>query len=162
MHNLRLTLSDIKVEVSFKSGRQNFSLAHNGFASVNSNHQAAYIRDGKLHAFEEMNIPGILLAGTVSSGGTLSNAWGEYAERTGLTYNDAGGVRVIRLTFYKPLPCGSNYVVSVVPNEDGAVYGCMAVVRRKTEKYCEFRIVNDSGGEVGGVGLDFIVVGRNK
>ena len=158
----QLSMSNISVDVSFKSGRQNFSLAHNGFASVNSNHQAAYIRDGKLHAFGEMNIPGILLAGTVSSGGTLSNAWGEYAERTGLTYNDAGGVRVIRLTFYKPLPCGSNYVVSVVPNEDGAVYGCMAVVRRKTEKYCEFRIVNDSGGEVGGVGLDFIVVGRNK
>ena len=109
-----------------------------------------------------MNIPGILLAGTVSSGGILSNAWGEFASGTGLTYNDAGGVQVIRLTFTKPLPCGSNYVVSVVPNEDGAVYGCMAVVRRKTERYCEFRIVNDSGGEVGDVGLDFIVVGRNK
>ena len=162
VHNLRLSLENIKVEVSFKSGRQNFSLAHNGFASVNSNHQAAYIRDGKLHAFGEMNIPGILLAGTVSSGGILSNAWGEFAAGTGLTYNDAGGVQVIRLTFTKPLPCGSNYVVSVVPNEDGAIYGCMAVVRRKTERYCELRVVNDSGGEVGDVGLDFIVVGRNK
>ena len=158
----QLSMSQISIDVSFKSGRQNFSLAHNGFASVNSNHQAAYIRDGKLHAFGEMNIPGILLAGSVSSGGYLSNAWGEFAAGTGLTYNDAGGVRVIRLTFNKKLPCGSNYVVSVVPNEDGAVYGCMAVIRRKTEKYCEFRIVNDSGGEVGGVGLDFIVVGRNK
>lgn len=162
VHNLRLSLVDIKVDVSFKSGRQNFFLAHNGFASVNSNHQAAYIRDGKLHAFGDMNIPGILLAGSVSSGGYLSNAWGEFAAGTSLQYNDAGGVRVIRLTFNKPLPCGSNYVVSVVPNENGAVYGCMAVVRRKTEGYCEFRIVNDSGGEVGGVGLDFIVVGRNK
>ena len=158
----QLSMSQISIDVSFKSGRQNFSLAHNGFASVNSNHQAAYIRDGKLHAFGEMNIPGILLAGTVSSGGILSNAWGEFASGTGLTYNDAGGVQVIRLTFNAPLPCGSNYVVSVVPNEYGAVYGCMAVIRRKTERYCEFRIVNDSGGEVGDVGLDFIVVGRNK
>jgi hypothetical protein len=162
VHNLNLSLSDIKVEVSFKSGRQNFSLAHNGFASVNSNHQAAYIRDGKLHAFGEMNIPGILLAGEVSRNGVLTNAWGEYATGTSLQYREVGGMQVIRLTFNKKLPCGSNYVVSVVPNEDGAVYGCMAVIRSKTERYCEFRIVNDSGGDVDNVGLDFIVVGRNK
>ena len=157
-----LSMSQISVDVSFKSGRQNFSLAHNGFASVNSNHQAAYIRDGKLHAFGEMNIPGILLAGEVSRNGVLTNAWGEYATGTSLQYREVGGMQVIRLTFNKKLPCGSNYVVSVVPNEDGAVYGCMAVIRSKTERYCEFRIVNDSGGDVDNVGLDFIVVGRNK
>lgn len=157
-----LSMSQISVDVSFKSGRQNFSLAHNGFASVNSNHQAAYIRDGKLHAFGEMNIPGILLAGEVSRNGVLINAWGEFAAGTSLQYREVGGMQVIRLTFKTPLPCGSNYVVSVVPNEYGAVYGCMAVIRSKTERYCEFRIVNDSGGDVDNVGLDFIVVGRNK
>ena len=96
-----LSMSQISVDVSFKSGRQNFSLAHNGFASVNSNHQAAYIRDGKLHAFGEMNIPGILLAGEVSRNGVLTNAWGEYATGTSLQYREVGGMQVIRLTFNK-------------------------------------------------------------
>ena len=162
VHNLSLFLGDIKVDVSFKSGRQNFSLAHNGFASVNSNHQAAYIRDGKLHAFGEMNIPGILLAGEVNHNGYLSNAWGEFVEGTSLTYNDVNGVKVIRITFANSLPCGSNYVAVVTPNEFNCRIGSMAVVRNKTDRYCEFRVVEGNGNDARGVGFDFIIVGKNK
>ena len=162
VHNLRLFLENIKVEVSFKSGRQNFSLAHNGFASVNSNHQAAYIRDGKLHAFGEMNIPGILLAGSVSHRGYLSNAWGEFVEGTGLIYTSVNGVAVIRITFNNPLPCGSNYVAIVTPNELNCRIGSMAVVRDKTDRYCEFRVVEGNGNDATGVGFDFMIIGKNK
>ena len=162
VHDSSIFLRDVKIDVSFKSGRQNFSLAHNGFASVNSNHQAAYIRDGKLHAFGEMNIPGILLAGSVSHRGYLSNAWGEFVEGTSLTYNDVNGVRVIRITFYESLPCGSNYVAVVTPNEPNCRIGSMAVVRNKTDKYCEFRVVEGNGNDATGVGFDFMIIGKNK
>ena len=158
----QLSMSNISVDVSFKSGRQNFSLAHNGFASVNSNHQAAYIRDGKLHAFGEMNIPGILLAGSVSHRGYLSNAWGEFVEGTGLIYTSVNGVAVIRITFNNPLPCGSNYVAIVTPNELECRIGSMAVVRDKTDRYCEFRVVEGNGNDATGVGFDFMIIGKNK
>ncbi len=158
----QLSMSQISVDVSFKSGRQNFSLAHNGFASVNSNHQAAYIRDGKLHAFGEMNIPGILLAGSVSHRGYLSNAWGEFVEGTGLIYTSVNGVAVIRITFNNSLPCGSNYVAIVTPNELNCRIGSMAVVRDKTDKYCEFRVVEGNGNDATGVGFDFMIIGKNK
>jgi hypothetical protein len=162
VHDLNLSLSDIKIDVSFKSGRQNFSLAHNGFASVNSNHQAAYIRDGKLHAFGEMNIPGILLAGSVNHRGYLSNAWGEFVEGTSLQYTSVNGVAVIRITFNDALPCGSNYVAVVTPNELNCRIGSMAVVRDKTDRYCEFRVVEGNGNDATGVGFDFMIIGKNK
>ena len=162
VHDSSIFLRDVKIDVSFKSGRQNFSLAHNGFASVNSNHQAAYIRDGKLHAFGEMNIPGILLAGSVSHRGYLSNAWGEFVEGTGLIYTSVNGVAVIRITFNNSLPCGSNYVAIVTPNELNCRIGSMAVVRDKTDKYCEFRVVEGNGNDATGVGFDFMIIGKNK
>lgn len=162
VHDSSIFLRDVKIDVSFKSGRQNFSLAHNGFASVNSNHQAAYIRDGKLHAFGEMNIPGILLAGSVSHRGYLSNAWGEFVEGTGLIYTSVNGVAVIRITFNNPLPCGSNYVAIVTPNELNCRIGSMAVVRDKTDRYCEFRVVEGNGNDATGVGFDFMIIGKNK
>ena len=162
VHDSSIFLRDIKIDVSFKSGRQNFSLAHNGFASVNSNHQAAYIRDGKLHAFGEMNIPGILLAGTVNHRGYLSNAWGEFVEGTSLQYTSVNGVAVIRITFNDALPCGSNYVAVVTPNELNCRIGSMAVVRNKTDRYCEFRVVEGNGNDATGVGFDFMIIGKNK
>ena len=162
VHDSSIFLRDVKIDVSFKSGRQNFSLAHNGFASVNSNHQAAYIRDGKLHAFGEMNIPGILLAGSVNHRGYLSNAWGEFVEGTSLQYTSVNGVAVIRITFNDALPCGSNYVAVVTPNEPNCRIGSMAVVRNKTDRYCEFRVVEGNGNDATGVGFDFIIIGKNK
>lgn len=162
VHDSSIFLRDVKIDVSFKSGRQNFSLAHNGFASVNSNHQAAYIRDGKLHAFGEMNIPGILLAGSVNHRGYLSNAWGEFVEGTSLQYTSVNGVAVIRITFNDALPCGSNYVAVVTPNELNCRIGSMAVVRNKTDRYCEFRVVEGNGNDATGVGFDFMIIGKNK
>ena len=157
-----IVLSNVNMHVSYKSGMQALHLAHNGIASVQSAAQAAYIRDGKLCAFGAMNIPGILLAGTVSRYGQLSNAWGEFAAGTTLQYTSSGGLQVIRLTFYNSLPCGANYVAIVNPNDDTSPYGCMPVVRKKTATYCDFRVVNDSGGDVTNVGLDFMIIGRNK
>lgn len=157
-----ITLSNAKIHVSYKSGMQALHLAHNGIASVQSAAQAAYIRDGKLCACGAMNIPGVLLAGTVSRFGQLSNAWGEFAPGTGLTYTSSGGLQVIRLAFNKALPCGANYVAIVNPNDETSPYGCMPVVRKKTATYCDFRVVNDSGGDVTNVGLDFVIIGKNK
>ncbi|EFZ36693.1 hypothetical protein HMPREF0663_11606 [Hoylesella oralis ATCC 33269] len=157
-----IVLSNVNMHVSYKSGMQALHLAHNGIASVQSAAQAAYIRNGKLCAFGTMNIPGILLAGTVSRYGQLSNAWGEFAAGAGLIYTSSGGLQVIRLTFKNALPCGANYVAIVNPNDDTSPYGCMPVVRKKTATYCDFRVVNDSGGDVTNVGLDFMIIGRNK
>lgn len=157
-----IVLSNVNMHVSYKSGMQALHLAHNGIASVQNAAQAAYIRDGKLCAFGAMNIPGILLAGTVSRYGQLSNAWGEFAAGTGLQYTSSGDLQVLRLKFNSPLPCGANYVAIVNPNDDTSPYGCMPVVRKKTATYCDFRVVNDSGGDVTNVGLDFMIIGRNK
>ena len=155
-------LSNVNMHVSYKSGMQALHLAHNGIASVQSAVQAACIRDGKLCAFGAMNIPGILLTGTVSRYGQLSNAWGEFVEGASLQYTSYGGVQVLGLKFNSPLPCSANYVAIVTPNDDTSPYGCMPVVRHKTANYCDFLVVNDSGGEVTHVGLDFMIIGRNK
>ena len=109
-----------------------------------------------------MNIPGILLAGSVSHRGYLSNAWGEFVEGTGLIYTSVNGVAVIRITFNNPLPCGSNYVAIVTPNELNCRIGSMAVVRDKTDRYCEFRVVEGNGNDATGVGFDFMIIGKNK
>ena len=162
VHEESIFLTSLQVNISHKSGAQALSLARNGWSVVQSEKQAAYVRDGKLCAVGAMNIPGILLAGTVNRLGQLSNAWGEFAPGTSLQYTSYGGVQVMRLTFYNPLPCGANYVAIVNPNDDTSPYGCMPVVRHKTANYCDFRVVNDSGGEVSNVGLDFMIIGRNK
>ena len=161
-HGQLIHFGSLRVNISHKSGKQALSLAGNGWSVVKSEKQAAYVRDGKLCAVGAMNIPGILLAGTVNRLGQLSNAWGEFAPGTSLQYTSYGGVQVMRLTFYNPLPCGANYVAIVNPNDDTSPYGCMPVVRHKTANYCDFRVVNDSGGEVSNVGLDFMIIGRNK
>ena len=109
-----------------------------------------------------MNVPGVLLAGTVNKLGELVNKWGEYVEKTGLRYMVVGGVTVLRLTFGKALPCGSNYAVTANANDNTTPWGYIVVVRNKTERYCDFRIVNDSGGEATNVGIDFIIVGKNR
>ena len=162
VHDESISLTNIQANILHKSGAQSLSLAHNGWSVVQSGKQAVYVRDGKLCAFGAMNIPGILLAGTVSRYGQLSNAWGEFAAGTGLIYTSSGGLQVIRLKFNKTLPCGANYVAIVNPNDDTSPYGCMPVVRKKTATYCDFRVVNDSGGDVTNVGLDFMIIGRNK
>ena len=162
VHSQQIHFSSLQVNISHRSGAQALSLARNGWSVVQSEKQAAYVRDGKLCAVGAMNIPGILLAGTVNRIGQLSNAWGEFAEGTNLQYTSSGGVQVLRLKFRDPLPCGADYVAIVNPNDDTSPYGCMPVVRHKTENYCDFRVVNDSGGEVSNVGLDFMIIGRNK
>ena len=152
-------LSNIRIHVSHSSGMQSLNLAHNGFASVQSGKQAVYVRDGKLCAFGNMNIPGILLAGTIERWGGISNAWGEYAVGTKLQYVESDGRRVARVVFKDALPCGANYVAIANVNDDST--GCTAVVWRKTAKYCDFRVVEINGGEPTHVGLDIIIIGRN-
>ena len=150
------------VTKSYRAGVTALRLCNNGLASVGSSVQATFIRDGKLYAYGEMNVPGVLLAGTVNKLGELVNKWGEYVEGTGLRYMVVGGVTVLRLTFGKALPCGSNYAVTANANDNTTPWGYIVVVRNKTEWYCDFRIVNDSGGEATNVGIDFIVVGKNR
>ena len=138
---------------------QSLNLAHNGFASVQSGKQAVYVRDGKLCAFGNMNIPGILIAGTIDRWGTVSNAWGEFVQGASLQYVQSDGRRVARVLFKDELPCGANYVA--IANVNGDSTGCTAVVWRKTAKYCDFRVVEINGGEPTHVGLDVVIIGRN-
>ena len=153
-------LSNIRIHVSHSSGMQSLNLAHNGFASIQSDKQAVYVRNGKLCAFGSMNIPGILLAGTIERWGGISNAWGEYAVGTKLQYVESDGRRVARVVFKDALPCGANYVA--IANVNGDSTGCTAVVWRKTAKYCDFRVVEINGGEPTHVGLDVIILGKNN
>ncbi|MBF1591423.1 MAG: hypothetical protein HXO19_10135 [Prevotella shahii] len=139
---------------------QSLNLAHNGFASIQSDKQAVYVRNGKLCAFGSMNIPGILLAGTINRNGTISNAWGEYAKETLLQYVQSDGRLVARVNFNKTLPCGANYVA--IANVNGDSTGCTAVVWRKTAKYCDFRVVEINGREPDYVGLDVVIIGKNS
>ena len=106
-----------------------------------------------------MNIPGILLAGTINRNGGLSNAWGEYAAETSLQYVQSYGKRVARVVFKDALPCGANYVAIANVNDDST--GCTVVVWRKTAKYCDFRVVEINGSEPTHVGLDVVIIGRN-
>lgn len=152
-------LSNIRIHVSHSSGMQSLNLAHNGFASVQSGKQAVYVRDGKLCAFGNMNIPGILIAGTIDRWGTVSNAWGEFVQGASLQYVQSDGRRVARVLFKDELPCGANYVA--IANVNGDSTGCTAVVWRKTAKYCDFRVVEINGGEPTHVGLDVVIIGRN-
>ena len=152
-------ISAAKINVKHGYGQQSLHLAHNGFSSIQSARQACYVRNGKLCAFGSMNIPGILLAGTINRNGGISNAWGEYAEGASLQYVQAYGSRVARVSFNKTLPCGASYVA--IANVSGYSTGCTAVVREKTAKYCDFRVVDVNGGEPDYVGLDIIIIGRN-
>lgn len=152
-------ISAAKINVRHGYGQQSLHLAHNGFSSIHSAKQAVYVRDGKLCAFGNMNIPGILLAGTIERWGGISNAWGEYAVGTKLQYVESDGRRVARVVFKDALPCGANYVAIANVNDDST--GCTAVVWRKTAKYCDFRVVEINGGEPTHVGLDIIIIGRN-
>ena len=152
-------ISNIHLTVNHKSGMQSLHRAHNGFSSVQSGKQAVYVRDGKLCAFGNMNIPGILLAGTINRNGTISNAWGEYAAGALLQYVQSDGRQVARVNFNKTLPCGANYVA--IANVNGDSTGCTAVVWRKTANYCDFRVVEINGSEPTHVGLDIIIIGRN-
>lgn len=148
-----------KITINYVSGMQSLNLAHNGFASIQSGKQAVYVRDGKLHAFGSMNIPGILLAGTINRNGGISNAWGEFVQGASLQYVQSDGRRVARVVFKDELPCGANYVA--IANVNGDSTGCTAVVWRKTAKYCDFRVVEINGGEPTHVGLDVVIIGRN-
>ena len=150
---------ETKITINYMSGMQSLNLAHNGFASIQSGKQAVYVRDGKLYAFGSMNIPGILLAGTINRNGTISNAWGEYAKGTLLQYVQANGRRVARVIFKNALPCGTSYVA--IANVNGDSIGCTAVVLEKTAKYCDFRVVEINGREPDYVGLDVVIIGKN-
>ena len=153
-------ISAAKINVRHDYRQQSLHLAHNGFSSIHSVKQAVYVRDGKLHAFGSMNIPGILLAGTINRNGTISNAWGEYAKETLLQYVQSDGRLVARVNFNKTLPCGANYVA--IANVNGDSTGCTAVVWRKTAKYCDFRVVEINGREPDYVGLDVVIIGKNS
>ena len=152
-------ISAAKINVRRGYGQQSLHLAHNGFSSIHSAKQACYVRNGKLCAFGSMNIPGILLAGTINRNGGLSNAWGEYAAETSLQYVQSYGKRVARVVFKDALPCGANYVAIANVNDDST--GCTVVVWRKTAKYCDFRVVEINGSEPTHVGLDVVIIGRN-
>ena len=152
-------ISAAKINVRHGYGQQSLHLAHNGFSSIQSARQACYVRNGKLCAFGSMNIPGILLAGTINRNGGISNAWGEYAEGASLQYVQANGRNVARVVFKNALPCGASYVA--IANVNGYPTGCAAVVWEKTAKYCDFIVEDINGREPYYADLDVVIIGRN-
>lgn len=121
-------------------------IGDNGFyAFYNKNNKQHYLyidEDNGIKAGGDTDIPGVLAAGSSTSGGVQSNVWGAKSSNDGVT-PISGGFRV-------PLSnlAHNNYVVQITPHTN--------TVFRVGARYSTYFEIYGTGG------FDYVVIGKNQ
>lgn len=127
-----------------QSGVRYFQLGLNGLMAYYSDNHFHYTETEGLDVRGATNMPGVLAAGSSTSGGAQTNVWGAKSNSAGVTTitSPAAGFRV-------PLSglSHSNYVVQITPHTNTTFR-----VGTKTSTYFE---IYGSGG------FDYVVIGKN-
>lgn len=127
-----------------QSGVRYFQLGLNGLMAFYSDNHFHYTETKGLDVRGATNMPGVLAAGSSTSGGTQTNVWGAKSNSAGVTTitSPAAGFKV-------PLSdlSHSNYVVQITPHTNTTFR-----VGTKTSTYFE---IYGSGG------FDYVVIGKN-
>lgn len=136
------TLQDVK--------RQQYGL--NGMMFFYSNNHFHFTEGGGLDVRGTVNMPGVLLSGTVASGGGISYAWGAKQSASNPVNNSTG-----RYTVYHTVG-HSNYQVFTTALT--ASKTCHIVSKSNTNFVVEWRSVGSTPALIN-TGFDFQIVGNN-
>ena len=136
-----VTFSSIAMSKSFNADVRRTEFGRNGFMIWYQNNHFHFTEEYGLDIRGSVNMPGVLAAGSVSSGGVQSNVWGAKSNTNGATPFSGG--------FTVPLSnlAHNNYVVQITPYTNVTFR-----VGAKTK---------DNFTVYGTDGFDYVVIGKN-